>query len=278
MKHYNMYRALFFFTLITSILLSPVIGIRAAASEYGDELLSVEEAIDLKNDDPRTIYIDVRRQDLFKKSHIPTSINIPLHFIKTKQYLKSMKLILINEGYFLEPLYKEHDRLAKLGFDTRILAGGIAAWNQQGQELTGVSFPHDLTLHLAPANSMTSAIRLDKIKLFIDISEMSQEDIFQGATILPTANQEDVDNLLTFIEGQGLDEKSAVLIFNQEGNYQLLEDLPPYCRPTLFFLEGGISAYQAAITSTQAMLQPLEKRTKKIGGCATCPPATEISQ
>lgn len=278
MKYLNKYRVLFFFLLSLIALLSPMIHIQASASEDGDKLLSVEEAIYLKEDNPRTLYIDVRRQELFNKSHIPTSINIPLHFIKTKQYLKNMKLILINEGYFLEPLYKEQDRLADLGFDTCILAGGIAAWSQLGKKLIESSFSSDLALHMAPANLMMSGIRSDNIKLFIDVSVMSQEEVFQEATIFPTENQEDIDKLLTFIEEQGLDEKSAVLIFNQRGNYQLLENLPSYCRPTLFFLEGGISAYQATVTSTQAMLQPLKNRTKKIGGCATCPPANEARQ
>lgn len=114
--------------------------------------------------------------------------------------------------------------------------------------------------------------------LFIDISVKSQEEIIPETISIPAEDSRVIKKITRFIEEKGLDEKTAVLIFNQDGNYQILDDLPSFCRPTIFFLEGGISAYQTALENTQAMLQPKEKRIKKIGGCATCPPAKDINK
>lgn len=279
MQFIKKYRALLLLLPVVTVFLLPAPAhTEAATGEASDILLSVDEAIALKKNNPRTIYVDVRSEELFNRSHMPTAINIPLHFVKTKQYLKNMKVILVNEGYTLEPLYKEYERLTQSGFAPSILAGGIAAWSQQGKQLTGSAYPDKAAIRTAPAEIMVPGNRPGTIKLLIDMSATGQGELLADAIAFPVVKKADVDSLLAFISDQALDSKSAVMLFNRDGNYQLLDKLAKTCRPTLFFLQGGTAAYQTALNNTQAMLQPREQRIKKTDGCPTCPPAIESNK
>ncbi len=71
--------------------------------------------------------VDVRSRQDFERLHIPGSINIPLYAVKTKTYLKSAPVVLVNEGFRYVELENECRRLARArlqGVDSgRRLAG-----------------------------------------------------------------------------------------------------------------------------------------------------------
>ena len=48
--------------------------------------------------------IDVRNPEDFARLHIPGSLNIPLYAVKTKVFLKSFPIVLINAGFHYSPL------------------------------------------------------------------------------------------------------------------------------------------------------------------------------
>jgi rhodanese-related sulfurtransferase len=108
----------------------------AIAASYSPLLISVKEAIEIKKENPRTLLVDVRGEESFKKIHIPDSINVPLHFIKTKGYLKNIHVILVNRGYEQNRLLHQAELLNKKGFEIVVLSGGLAAWSQLGGKLT----------------------------------------------------------------------------------------------------------------------------------------------
>ena len=206
----------------------------------------------------------------FEENHIPTAINIPLHFIKTKAYLKDMNVILVSYGFNPEKLVSEQKRLSVQGFNTHILAGGIAAWQQQGQTLMG--HPNSSYLHLAPARNFLPGLHSALFKLFIDSSTKPGAALTATSINVPTSSPEEMPQLHEIIKQAGLSEQEAVLIYNQDGDYTHLQEIAKDCRPTIFFLAGGMTALNAATEQSQAMLESKESRTKKIGGCATCPP------
>ena len=45
---------------------------------------------------PPIILVDIRHKDAFETYKIPNSINIPLHFIKTKSFLKQRPTVIIH--------------------------------------------------------------------------------------------------------------------------------------------------------------------------------------
>ena len=51
----------------------------------------------------------------FTEAHIPGSINMPLYAVKTKTFLKSVPVVLVNEGFRYAELESECRRLAERG-------------------------------------------------------------------------------------------------------------------------------------------------------------------
>lgn len=237
-------------------------------------LLSVHEAATMKINDPRTIFVDVRNEQQFETIRIPASINIPAHFLRTKKYLQTMNVILVDEGYDPAALINTGEILNKQGFHISILAGGIAAWQQQKKELTGEEFA-GRTLHFVPASALKKTIEGSRyVKALINVSETALDTPFPGTKHLPVTKQQDVHKAMQFIADLQLDEKSGVLLFTEQGDYDLFSILPENGNfPTIFFLTGGFAAYSEFAKQHQAMLQPRESRLITIGGCETCPAA-----
>jgi rhodanese-related sulfurtransferase len=241
-------------------------------------IYSVTEAIAMKKQEPRTIYVDTRREKEFLAAHIPSSVNIPLHFVKAKAYLKGMKTILINQGYNLEQLRREGGILQQRGFEVAILAGGIAAWHQQGQPFESESFTEQ-DFSLISGTELMQKNSSSFFKLLLDISVVDQQgaekqSVFPGTVLRhPVSSKEDVARLLDVVEDHSLDERNSILILEENGDYSQLESLTKRCKPTVFFLKGGLQEYQRQLERQRAMLQPREKRLKKVGGCSSCPSA-----
>ena len=236
-------------------------------------LLSVHEAATMKTNDPRTIFVDVRSEQQFEIIRIPASINIPAHFLRTKKYLQAMNVILVDEGYDPGALIQVGEKLNEQGFHISILAGGIAAWQQQKKELMGEEFAGRV-LHFMPASAFKKTIEGSFVKALINVSETALDTPFPDTKHLPITKPQDTQKAMQFITDLQLDEKSGVLLFTQQGDYGLFSTLPESANfPTIFFLTGGFAAYSEFAKQHQAMLQPRESRLKTIGGCETCPAA-----
>ena len=90
--------------------------------------ISVETVLyKIKGNQPFTL-VDVRRKQAFKRLQIPGSISIPLYAVKTKDYLKPVPVVLVNEGLRYAEIQKECRLLARRGFKVFILDGGLPAW------------------------------------------------------------------------------------------------------------------------------------------------------
>lgn len=242
-------------------------------------LISVAEAMSLKKTDSQTIFIDVRDEQAFEKMHIPDSIQIPLHFVRTKKYLQSVNAILVSDGYDYTALMATGAALNQQGYRIFVMAGGIASWHQRKGELTGDPLSKE-ELHRIPSSALLIMKKGNPhfIKTFINISQSKIDTPFPVVLHLPISKPDEIEKLLRVIAEQKLDEKSGILIFNQDGDYThlsaILEDSPH----TLFFLTGGFTAYKEYEQQQQAMLQPREDRLKKIGGCTTCPPVSDRNE
>lgn len=116
----------------------------------------------------KIILVDVRSKSEFEKFRIPGSINIPLFAIKTKTFLKSKSLILVNEGYNPGQLQQECEVLEHAGFHVRVLYGGFNAWKEQGYTLDGDIFAQS-KLNRIPAQSLF-AEKENEDWIVIDIS------------------------------------------------------------------------------------------------------------
>lgn len=82
--------------------------------------------------------VDVRSSAEYDQYHIPGSINIPLHLVKTKDFLKQQSVELVNDGRTTTELEKTCNELKKSGFDrVTVLDGGLFAWYVSKRSLQG---------------------------------------------------------------------------------------------------------------------------------------------
>lgn len=83
-------------------------------------------------------FVDVRNSSAYKDYRIHQSINIPIHVLKTKQYLKRKKIVLVDDGSTYQHLEQACIDLRNDGFkQTYILSGGLSLWGSQHGSLYG---------------------------------------------------------------------------------------------------------------------------------------------
>lgn len=115
-------------------------GIVSAGKYSSEFVISVESVMQSLRENKNITLVDVRNAKEFEQYRIPGSINIPLFAIKTKTFLKSSHLVLINEGYSYRELIKECELLRSSGFTVSILNGGLNQWRQKSGQLEGDVF------------------------------------------------------------------------------------------------------------------------------------------
>ena len=100
-------------------------------------MVRVESAIDALAKGRVTI-VDTRTADEFNKYRIPSSLNIPLHAVKTKAFLKSQAFLLVNENHTSVDLETACSNLKREGYNkVGVLQGGLFLWHARGGILDG---------------------------------------------------------------------------------------------------------------------------------------------
>lgn len=83
-------------------------------------------------------FVDVRSPSEYGLYRIAGSINIPLHFVKTKEFLKKRSVVLVNDGRSTTELENTCSELKQAGFErVAVLDGGLLAWYAGTRPLEG---------------------------------------------------------------------------------------------------------------------------------------------
>lgn len=83
-------------------------------------------------------FVDVRSPAEFERYRIAGSINIPLHLVKTKEFLKKIPVVLVNDGRSTTELEKTCSELKQAGFErVSVLDGGLFTWSANKRALEG---------------------------------------------------------------------------------------------------------------------------------------------
>lgn len=86
----------------------------------------------------RAVLVDIRSAEAFQRHHVPGSLNMPLHAIRTKAFLRSNPVILLDDGLSAETLEGACADLRRNGFaQVNVLRGGIRVWAEQGRPVIG---------------------------------------------------------------------------------------------------------------------------------------------
>ena len=224
----------------------------------------------------KQIFVDVRSKKIFRLCHIPGSLNIPLHELKHKPFLKQKNLVLINNGGNYAGLQRVCHKLVESGFrQAAVLVGGLTAWRDVGGELVGDPFAIEKIDELAPAAYFADRLYDDWLVVRIVKNGQQVDDtIFPGAVTL-----NDSEGLIGLL-GREIRTASPdlstlfTLLVNDDGNYRELKKKIHRAGITnIFYLQGGVNAYATFLKNSRLTNTSLTSKSTshKVKRCRSCP-------
>lgn len=221
------------------------------------------------------VLVDVRRAEDFQAIHIPGSINIPIHAIGSRDFLKSKTIVLLDEGHSYGKFETEAAKLHEAGFSAvSILAGGMAAWKRSGNKLVGSPRAGSRLNKIKPAEFISES-RFDHWKILY-IADKGNDDFqvfFRDVIQIPFSTNNGRFISAVRNEIRELTDKSALtllLFADRDGSLRekaesALADLD---FPYVYFLEGGLKGLKASISDQKLIVGA--KNNPRMGRNAEC--------
>jgi len=216
--------------------------------------------------------VDVRLAEDFEKFRIPGALNIPLHLLKTKSFLKTANIVLVNEGRSSRDLEESCRALKQAGFSrVSILDGGLHAWHERKQPVEG-----DPLVSRSFNKLKTSELFFERAYddwVAINLSAASGPDSRQALKALPrkvvtlkTAGKTvPTTEIRNAIRAQRLANPNAkiAIIADTDAIYSKLEqELRGSEYVGVFYLAGGLAAYQQHVAMQVAIRHEADKPAK----------------
>ena len=229
--------------------------------------VTATELIDKAKQNRRMTLVDVRSPEEFERLRIPGSINLPLHAVKTKAFLKAQPFALVSAGCEWGDLESECKRLQRSGLKPSILFGGLVAWQSQGGSLEGDRLLV-ATYKEMPAHLFFHEKEYKDIKVF-DVSAKPLPDVQK--LIHGNVHVKNIESLVKLAK-QNSPAYRTLLLFNENGEqYEKFDTaLKKAGISAAFYLKGGISGYRNFLENTTLSWKSREERVVTLGGCGTC--------
>jgi len=250
--------------------------IRPQKHSYDTSLtLSAYSLVNKQKTGEKIVLVDVRDNLDYQVLHIPSSLNIPAHFIKTKLHLKPFRLVIVDKGSSLHRLLPVCRIMRTKGFDVRILDGGMHAWSSCGGFLVGNRVAQVDYRYISPA-AFFEEKNYDR-RVVCDISanrsQMSMHLLPNTIHLPLDANPEIAHAAMdAFKTAYGHSTGMLLFVFNDTGNgYQRAHRA--FHRAgfkTVFYLEGGVDAYEHYLKNLQRSWQPKKERVLTQNACGGC--------
>ncbi|RKZ82282.1 MAG: hypothetical protein DRR19_20955 [Candidatus Parabeggiatoa sp. nov. 1] len=203
--------------------------------------------------------IDLRARQAFQRYRIPGSLNMPAHTLKTKTFLKSRNLILVNEGHNHKTLETLCLNLREAGFsNVSVLHGGLNQWRKQVAPLQGDllaqrnldeitpaqffqvrDYAHWLVVKISPPNDKQ---QLSSELLNLSLSDNANAFVKQLTAAVAKRTETGVSPYILIVSARGEHELKVKAMLR---NTELMN---------VFYLQGGVYAYQQFIEQQAAML------------------------
>ncbi len=263
---YNQNKIIRYLTFFISLfLLCPIFGFAANS----DIFISPDyAALQLKKKNYEYQIVDIRQEQEFKKIHIPGSINIPLHFIKTKRYLKKKTIIIADKGFYYRQIKEECKKLKKLNFNVQILNGGLNTWLTKKLPIKGDVFSKEEFFLIDP-RKVYQEQSIHPI-LFVDSSEKKPQSYsFENVILLKPKKEQSFKKITKFIKANP---NGSILVFNNFGEdyNEIRNQMLSKKINNLFFLKGGLNAYNKYLHNLELAKAPKQERLKTIQKCRDC--------
>mgnify|MGYP000235866121 CR=1 FL=1 len=240
-----------------------------------DLIVSADTLITKYKKGVKPLFIDIRSARDFDALHITGAMNIPLHFIKTKTYLKSSPLVLVDRGLAAHRLSPACRRLRNLGFDARILEGGMNAWSSHGGRMTGEPVRQMDYRRISPADFFKEKNYSNRIVCDVSaIRSDASKQLMPYALHLPLAGNADAESesIAQFKSTHARGNAAAVIVVNGDGKgYRSVGHLFNHAGlKTVFYLDGGIEAYGKYLDGLVSSWRPRAQRVRTDSPCRSC--------
>ena len=218
--------------------------------------------------------VDVRSKQEFERLHIPGSINIPLHAVKVKTYLRSDPVVLVNQGLRYDELGYECRRLAERGFKVFILDGGLPTWHRKGGQLVGDLFGLDAMKTVSP--QVFFQIKDCENTLAIDISAQpsnASSQLIPYAEHIPVLddNEGSAAGFRKLISQNKNKALQSIIVFNETGQqYEMAEKILNRMGRETFYLQGGVAGYRKYLAGLLLSWTSRASRMKRVSDCRPC--------
>ena len=218
--------------------------------------------------------IDIRSPQDFKRLRIPASINIPLHFIKSKTFLKSTPVVLVHEGFGYSRLISECRRLKALGFEISILDGGLPAWHHKGGWLVGDLLALNDMRDISPREFLPESSYRD-----IFLIDVSPKQTAESIRILPHAvHMPDLihssflqNSMWQIIEARRSRLFQSILVFSNTGeDYAAIKQMMEREKIDAYYLQDGLTAHQKYLENLALSWKSRDSRTRTFSNCKPC--------
>jgi rhodanese-related sulfurtransferase len=216
-------------------------------------LITVDTVLQKKAQNKDIVIIDVRQSEDYKKIKIPESLNIPLFAIKTKTFIRSKLLVIVNEGYNYGQLADECINLRKAGFKAYILYGGMYYWLQKGAPLGGNIAAGKSLNKVSPLIFLGEKDYSNWIIVDTSSSLSLSEPLAQRSTLITYAGNNDkfLKELDVTFKKINPDEFSLFMIIDEKGkSYEKIEAILEKTKfNKAFYLEGGKEALKKLLAA-----------------------------
>lgn len=220
--------------------------------------------------------VDIRDPHRFSENSIRQSINIPVHRIKAKPFLKSKKIILLSDGYERVNMIKACKTLSETGYDAHVLEGGLVSWLEGAKDVQGLYM--DERLYSIPPDKFHNESRYRRwivIDLTTGLSKklMPYIDTIHSFDHYP--NAQELNKLIKRMAktDQDIHDLSIVVIDSDGMGFGGFKQwrksiLPQLEVNNLFYMASGLAGFEDFAQKQRAILNKLEFTLLNPEGCS----------
>lgn len=242
----------------------------------GGLYLGAEEVRRVLADPGSATWVDVRGEEAAGQSRIPGALQMPLYAVKTKPYLKTGKVVLVDEGWGGRQLEAECRELRAAGFaDVGIWPGGLNAWRRRGGAVEGSGAAG---LDRVPPSALEEIAGAEDW-LTVSIGGDVRGLAHAVAVPLDPARPVDFADALRKALEERPQVASVLIIAEDTRDYGLAAEAVAGLDASVFYLEGGWGAWEEQRRFTDAIRRGSNAVAPKSAidvqrpsrGCSTCP-------
>lgn len=220
--------------------------------------------------------IDVRSLEEFQRFRIAGSIHMPLHTIRTKPFLKSKPIVLVNEGFSISHLADACETLNRQGFQATILSGGLLSWRARGGPMVGDPFAMDRMLIVSP-HLLARELGTPHL-LIIDAAEPGDgREVIKGTTVYPLlliGNPQGPERIKALLAENRADPFFRILVSGGNGNEtdHVHRQLAAAGIQHVYILKNGWQAFEQYLIDQRLAGRAKEERRVTTSPSTACAP------